>query len=83
MYLLGQALFSRHLLTPFEPRTIETVAVCTKGDSVLEPIALAHGREFIFDYSPPEELKVSLQGYRLTVLDVNNIRIKYEWNKIP
>lgn len=43
MYLLGQALFSRHLMAAFEPRTIETVAVCTKGDAVLEPIALTHG----------------------------------------
>jgi hypothetical protein len=39
MYLLGQALFSRHLLEPFHPQSIETVAICTRGDSILEPLA--------------------------------------------
>ena len=43
MYLLGQALFSRHLMAAFKPKSIETVAVCTKGDAVLEPIALQYG----------------------------------------
>jgi hypothetical protein len=43
MYLLGQALFSKHLMKPFRPRSIKTVAVCTKGDSVLEPLAKRYG----------------------------------------
>ena len=43
MYLLGQALFSRHLMMPFRPRSIDTVAICTKGDAVLEPWATAYG----------------------------------------
>ena len=43
MYLLGQALFSRHLMMPFRPRSIDTVAICTKGDAVLEPWAAAYG----------------------------------------
>ena len=42
MYLLGQAFFSRELMRPFKPRSIRTVAICTAGDDVLEPIA----REF-------------------------------------
>jgi hypothetical protein len=43
MYLLGQALFSRDLMAEFEPKSIETVAVCTKGDARLEQLALRHG----------------------------------------
>ena len=43
MYLLGQALFSRHLMMPFRPRSVNTVAICTKGDAVLEPLAMGYG----------------------------------------
>lgn len=43
MYLLGQALFSRHLMIPFRPRSIDTVAICIKGDAVLEPLAAEYG----------------------------------------
>ena len=47
MYLLGQALFSKHLMKPFKPRSIQTVAVCTKGDAVLEPLARRYGIKVI------------------------------------
>ena len=43
MYLLGQALFSRHLMMAFRPRSVNTVAICTKGDAVLEPLAMGYG----------------------------------------
>jgi len=43
MYLLGQSLFSKHLMQRFNPASIETVAVCTKGDSVLGPMAASYG----------------------------------------
>ena len=43
MYLLGQALFSRHLMMPFRPSSVDTVAICTKGDDVLEPLAMGYG----------------------------------------
>ena len=43
MYLLGQALFSIHLMEPFLPRSIQSVAICTKGDAVLEPLAQKYG----------------------------------------
>ena len=43
MYLLGQALFSRHLMMPFRPSSVDTVAICTKGDDVLEPLAAEYG----------------------------------------
>lgn len=43
MYLLGQALFSRGLMERFEPNSIATVAVCTKGDAALEPLAERYG----------------------------------------
>jgi hypothetical protein len=38
MNLAGQTLFSRELMKKYKPRTIRSVAVCTKGDSVLEPL---------------------------------------------
>lgn len=47
MYLLGQALFSRHLMEPFQPRSIRTVAICTKGDIILEPLAEKYGIEVV------------------------------------
>ena len=43
MYLLGQALFSIHLMEPFLPKSIQSVAICTKGDAVLEPLAQKYG----------------------------------------
>ena len=39
MSLLGQTLFSGHLMEKFEPESIDLVALCTKGDIVLEELA--------------------------------------------
>ena len=39
MCLLGQALFSRHLMEGFGPKSIRVVAICTKGDVVMEALA--------------------------------------------
>ena len=36
---MGQALFSRDLLEKHNPRSVESVAICASGDSVLEEIA--------------------------------------------
>jgi hypothetical protein len=47
MYLLGQALFSRRLMEPFRPSSIRSVALCTKGDAVLEPLASEYGIEVV------------------------------------
>lgn len=47
MYLMGQAYFSKILMSEFKPKSIRTVAICTQGDSVLEPIALASGIEVV------------------------------------
>jgi hypothetical protein len=49
MYLMGQALFSRDLMRPFLPRSIRTVALCNQDDSVLRPLAEAHGIEVVID----------------------------------
>jgi hypothetical protein len=38
MYLMGQALFSAQLLKRFNPKSIESVALVTKDDSVLRPL---------------------------------------------
>ena len=39
MYLLGQALFSKDLMEPFQPKDIQSVAVCSKHDTVMEKLA--------------------------------------------
>ena len=38
MYLMGQAYFSAHLLSRFQPRSITSVALCKQSDSVLAPM---------------------------------------------
>jgi len=53
MNLLGQALFSRDLMAEFKPKSIETVAICTKGDARLEQLALQHGiRVVVYEAKP-------------------------------
>lgn len=48
MYLLGQALFSKELLLRHcGARSVRTVAICTKDDDVLRPIAEAWGIEVV------------------------------------
>ena len=47
MSLLGQVLFSMELMKPFQPSSIEGVAVCTKGDLVLEKLAESYGVKVI------------------------------------
>jgi hypothetical protein len=54
MYLLGQALFSRELISDFfNPRSIRTVALCRVDDAVLRPIAERYGIEVVVDDSVP------------------------------
>jgi hypothetical protein len=43
MYLLGQALFSRDLVERFKPGSVETVALCSRDDEVLRPLAQKYG----------------------------------------
>lgn len=38
MYLIGQALFSPKLMRKFKPRSIKSVAICTKSDAELLPL---------------------------------------------
>ena len=38
MYLMGQTFFSEQLLREFEPKSIISVALCTKDDGVLRPL---------------------------------------------
>ena len=42
MYLMGQVIFSKELMKRFKPKSIKSVAVCTRTDSVLEPLLLAY-----------------------------------------
>lgn len=42
MYLMGQTLFSIELLRDHKPKSIESIALCSKTDTVLEPLLLKH-----------------------------------------
>ncbi len=50
MYLLGQAVFSKELMKALKPKSIRSVAICTEGDNVLEPLASEYGVEVV-DYN--------------------------------
>lgn len=45
MYLMGQAFFSKELMKKFEPKSIRSVIICTKDDSVMRELAESHGLE--------------------------------------
>ena len=39
MYLMGQAFFSKELMKKFNPKSIRTVAICGKDDSVMRSLS--------------------------------------------
>ena len=47
MYVLGQAILSARLMERFQPASVRSVVICTKGDAVLEPLAKEFGIEII------------------------------------
>ena len=47
MYLIGQAIISARLMRRFNPKSVKTVAICTKGDSVLEALLPEYGVELV------------------------------------
>lgn len=47
MYLMGQAFFSARILEGLGAASVRTVALCTRDDSVLGPLARAHGIEVV------------------------------------
>ena len=64
MGLMGQALFSRDLLQNHNPRSVESVAICTSGDSVLEEIANKHDIKVVIipdGYQSSEKLITELR----------------------
>jgi len=43
MYLMGQTLFSRDLIIKYhKPRSVKSIALCTKTDEILQPMLEAH-----------------------------------------
>lgn len=42
MYLMGQTLFSRELVLKFKPKSVLSVALCSKNDEVLGPMLEKH-----------------------------------------
>ena len=61
MYLLGQALFSARLMERFRPASIRSVAICTKGDVVLEPLAKEYGLEIVV-YSAAQRTRIDRES---------------------
>ena len=47
MNLMGQAIISKKLMERFEPKSVRSVAICTEGDSVLEPLLKDYGIELV------------------------------------
>ena len=47
MNLMGQAIISKKLMERFEPKSIRSVAICTEGDSILEPLLKDYGIELV------------------------------------
>jgi hypothetical protein len=47
MNLMGQAIISKGLMERFEPNSIRSVAICSEGDSVLEPLLKNYGIELV------------------------------------
>ena len=47
MYLMGQAFFSKELMKKFNPRSIRTVAICGRDDSVMRNLAEDFGIEIV------------------------------------
>lgn len=47
MNLMGQAIISKKLMERFEPNSIRSVAICTEGDLVLEPLLKDYGIELV------------------------------------
>ena len=47
MYLLGQAIFSKKLLEPYNPKSIRSIALCKKSDTCMERAAKLYGIEII------------------------------------
>ena len=47
MSLLSQALFSKQFIDKHDPKSVKTVAICAKGDVVMEALAKDHGIEVV------------------------------------
>lgn len=47
MYLLGQAYFSKFLVENHQPRSIKSVAICGKSDTIMEELASKHDLEIV------------------------------------
>jgi hypothetical protein len=62
MYLMGQTLFSRELVRPFGPRSIESVALCAKDDEVMRPLLEANAGCRVVVCPPEVVARVGAQG---------------------
>ena len=51
MYLMGQAIFSLEIMKRYKPRSIKSVAICTKGDSEMESLLQKHKNVAVVVYA--------------------------------
>jgi hypothetical protein len=57
MYLLGQCVFSRDLLRLLNPKSVRSIALCSKGDALLENLLQAYDDCEVVIYSGPPILR--------------------------
>lgn len=50
MYLMGQAVFSLDIMKRYKPRSIKSVAICTRGDSEMESLLKKHKKVEVVVY---------------------------------
>jgi hypothetical protein len=62
MYLMGQTLFSLDLVRPFGPRSMESVALCSKDDELMRPLLEAHDGCRVVVCPPEIVMKVGRQA---------------------
>lgn len=64
MALLGQSFFSACLMERFRPASIRSVAICMKGDAVLEALAREYGVDVIvYPPQPNKSNSVDAKGH--------------------
>jgi hypothetical protein len=55
MYLMGQAFFSAELIREHGPKSVRTVALCTRSDAKLAELCERYGIEVVVDQDPEGE----------------------------
>ncbi|TKS56492.1 hypothetical protein [Mesohalobacter halotolerans] len=65
MYLLGQAYFSQYLIKNHKPKSIKSVAICSKNDEVISQIANTHNVEIVVISDNDYDQKHDVEKYKV------------------